>query len=238
MSRTHKAGHGLQLATVLCTLLLVTGLALIAVFVNAQGFATEPALTTSQQAEREAATTPTPTPQPLSTASPPPASPAPTPAATGQAVAKPVQLTIASIELTSVLNPTGLDHTGAIQAPAPGPHYNQASWFTGSPKPGQNGPAVIVGHIDGPDQRTSVFFKLSSLRPGNQITITRADHSRITFEVYRLQRYAKNDFPTLAVYGNTDQPELRLITCAGQFDQTTGNYRDNTVAYARILTPN
>lgn len=113
---------------------------------------------------------------------------------------------------------------------------DQAAWFSGSPRPGQTGPAVIVGHIDGPGHRTSVFFRLGALTRGARVTVTRADHSIVTFEVYRVERYAKDGLPTVAVYGNTTGPELRLITRRGSFDPSAGPSRDNTVAYARMVT--
>ena len=50
-----------------------------------------------------------------------------------------------------------------------------------------------------------------------------------------MQAYPKDDFPTLEVYGNTDGPELRLITCGGEFDRGTGHYVDNTVVYASLV---
>lgn len=44
--------------------------------------------------------------------------------------------------------------------------------------------------------------------------------------------YSKDDFPTDQVYGETPEPTLRLITCGGSFDEVTGRYGDNVVAYA------
>jgi hypothetical protein len=35
------------------------------------------------------------------------------------------------------------------------------------------------------------------------------------------------------VYGRTDGARLRLITCTGVFDTSSGHYRDNLVVYAR-----
>ncbi|MEU4699461.1 class F sortase [Nonomuraea dietziae] len=34
------------------------------------------------------------------------------------------------------------------------------------------------------------------------------------------------------MYGPTGRPELRLITCAGTFDQKRRSYRDNLVIFA------
>ncbi len=54
------------------------------------------------------------------------------------------------------------------------------------------------------------------------------------FDVYRVERYAKSEFPTERVYGDTADPELRLITCGGALDRS-GQYQDNVVAYARLV---
>ena len=61
----------------------------------------------------------------------------------------------------------------------------------------------------------------------------RADGTIAVFEVTEVQMYAKDAFPTAAVYGAVPDPELRLITCGGTFDYTTRSYLSNTVVYAK-----
>jgi len=48
----------------------------------------------------------------------------------------------------------------------------------------------------------------------------------------RIERHDKNTFPTNAVYGDTPDSQLRLITCGGVFDRTLRSYKDNFVVYA------
>jgi sortase (surface protein transpeptidase) len=109
--------------------------------------------------------------------------------------------------------------------------YQVAGWFTGAPQPGQLGPAVIAGHVD---SRTgpAVFYRLRDLRPGNEIRVVRADHRVVRFKVDSVASYPKRSLPTDAVYGATTTPALRLITCAGTFDQSSRSYRDNLVVSA------
>lgn len=165
----------------------------------------------------------TPTPQPSSTRSSTlPSSP-------------PAKISIPAVGIHSRLQPLGLNRDGSLQVPAP-PHYNEAGWYTGSPQPGQTGPAVILGHLDGVGIARSVFFNLGAVRPHDHVQITRADGRSLTFTVYRVKRYAKDDFPTQLVYGNTTDPELRLITCGGRIDPVTGHYQDDTVVFARLST--
>jgi hypothetical protein len=55
------------------------------------------------------------------------------------------------------------------------------------------------------------------------------------FTVDGLQKVDKAAFPTEAVYGRTNFPELRLITCGGPFDESTGHYLDNIIVYADMI---
>jgi LPXTG-site transpeptidase (sortase) family protein len=143
-------------------------------------------------------------------------------------VSLPVALTIPSIGVQTSLVHLGLTAAGALQVP---PSTAVAGWFTGSPRPGATGSAVIAGHIDsraGP----GVFFRLSSLRAGDEVYVRRADGTLAVFRVTTVSQYAKDKFPTAAVYGATPDAELRLITCGGTFDYDTGSYLSNTVVYA------
>jgi sortase (surface protein transpeptidase) len=143
-------------------------------------------------------------------------------------VARPVALTIPLIGVRTQLITLGLAADGTMQVPS---STAVAGWYTGSPRPGAMGPAIIVGHIDsvsGP----GVFFRLSELRPGDRIYVTRADGSLAEFRVTAVQIYLKTAFPVQAVYGETPDPELRLVTCGGTFDAATGHYLSNTIVYA------
>ena len=75
------------------------------------------------------------------------------------------------------------------------------------------------------------FARLRALQPGDQITVERQDGTTAAFTVVKGEQYAKDNFPTDKVYGNTPGPELRLITCDG-LDRATGLWQDNYVVYA------
>jgi sortase (surface protein transpeptidase) len=171
-----------------------------------------------------------------------PSNPAPAPSATprpepsGVPVLASDELSIPDIGVQSVLNPLGVDADGGLEVPARGPHYDEAAWFTGSPRPGETGPAVLMGHVNGRGGTPSVFFRLAELGGGDPVTVSRTDGTTATFEVYRTEQYPKDEFPTTAVYGDTAGSELRLITCAGSWDAAVGHYRDNVVVYAQLVS--
>ncbi len=120
---------------------------------------------------------------------------------------------------------------GVLPAPV---DYSRAGWWTAGPAPGQLGPAVIAGHVDGPGG-PAIFYRLGQLAAGDTVDVTRADGTVATFVVDRVQSYAKAEFPTSEVYGNTtSRAELRLITCGGAFDHAAGHYVDNIVVFAHL----
>jgi len=150
------------------------------------------------------------------------------PPAKAQIVPRPTGLVIPAIGVRTKLIRLGLTASGALQVPA---NVAVAGWYTGSPRPGGTGSAVIAGHIDsvsGP----GVFYRLSELTAGDRVYVKRADGTLVEFRVTSVQTYPKDRFPTEDVYGPVPDPELRLITCGGAFDAATDHYLSNIVVYA------
>jgi sortase (surface protein transpeptidase) len=146
-------------------------------------------------------------------------------------VARPVSLIIPAIGVNTRLVHLGLTASGALQVP---PSTAVAGWYTGSPRPGEPGGAVIAGHIDsykGP----GVFIYLQRLHVGERAYVRRADGTLAVFRITMVRSYLKTKFPTGAVYGPTPDAQLRLITCGGTFDWATGHYLSNTIVYASLV---
>ena len=149
---------------------------------------------------------------------------------------RPTRVRIPAIDVDASMIPLGLRVDGTIEVPT---EADQAGWWVDGHEPGEVGPAVILGHVD---SRTgpAVFFRLTDLQPGDRIHVDREDHTIVTYEVQSLEQYAKDEFPTEAVYGSTDQPVLRLVTCGGPFDRGDRSYEDNVIVFAtevHLATP-
>jgi hypothetical protein len=142
----------------------------------------------------------------------------------------PVRLQVPSADIDTSLIGTDLDGGGALVPPS---DDTVAGWYRAGPAPGDAGPAVLPGHVDGP-AGPAVFFRLRDVAVGDPVTVVRADGTTVRFAVTRVARYAKDTFPTEEVYGPTSGAELRLITCGGTFDHATGSYLDNVVVFARL----
>jgi hypothetical protein len=141
----------------------------------------------------------------------------------------PVRVELPSIGVSSRLVRLGLAADGSMEVPR---DYDLAGWFTGGAMPGEDGPAVIAGHVDS-QSGPAVFYRLGDLRPGDPVRVQRADGGWLGFEVTATARYPKERFPTEAVFGPVTGPVLRLVTCTGAFDRASGHYLDNLVVTAR-----
>ncbi len=140
----------------------------------------------------------------------------------------PVGVRIPRIGITSSLQALGLNEDSSIQAPT---EWQEAGWFAAGVEPGQPGPAVIAGHVDSVDG-PAVFYRVDELVPGDEVLVDRADGSTVRFLVTGSDRFPKDEFPTEVVYGPATGPELRLVTCGGPFDRSSGHYRQNVVVFA------
>jgi LPXTG-site transpeptidase (sortase) family protein len=141
---------------------------------------------------------------------------------------RPTALDIPAIGVKTRLARLGLTAAGTLQVPA---STAVAGWYTGSPRPGEPGAAVIVGHIDS-NRGPGVFYRLADLKPGNLVYVQRGRGRLAVFKVTEVRTFLKSKFPTAAVYGAVPDSQLRLITCGGAFDPATGHYLSNVIVFA------
>jgi hypothetical protein len=146
----------------------------------------------------------------------------------------PVRLQVPAIGVDTRLLRLGRAKDGTVEVPT-GPHqWDRAGWYEHGTRPGDPGSAVILGHVDSKRDGPAVFYRLRELRPGDPITVVRADGSTVRFAVERTEQYPKTRFPTDDVYYPTLTPRLRLVTCGGSFDRQAGHYRANVIVFARL----
>lgn len=150
--------------------------------------------------------------------------------AAGLARSEPTEIDVPKIGAHSTLIPLGLNPDKTIEVP-PVSTPRQAGWYVNGPTPGEAGPAVILGHVDG-NKQEGIFYRLKELAVGDRISVSRKDGTSVGFVVSKVDQVAKEVFPSDAVYGDTADPELRLITCGGSFDSAVHSYRDNIIVYA------
>lgn len=147
----------------------------------------------------------------------------------------PVRISIPSLDVDAPVHPVGLDTDGAIAAP-PLERADETGWYEDGPTPGQYGAAVIVGHVDD-REGPAVFYGVGDLPVGSRIEVNRQDGQVAVFEVTEVRTYPKESLPPDEVYGDFGVPELRLITCGGQWVGGEAGYADSVIVFATLVNP-
>ncbi|MGP3688095.1 class F sortase [Streptomyces sp. IBSNAI002] len=198
---------------------LLAAVLLAAALTGCGGAATPPVAAAPPPDAAPPAVTPTTAPAAASPAAPMPA-------------AAPVRVRIPSAGVdASPLLTLGLAADGTVEVPSVA-EGDEIGWYGKGVTPGETGPAVLIGHFDtvrGP----AVLKDVARVRTGDEITVSRADGSTAVFRVRELEQVDKKRFPTDKVYGDTDRPELRVITCGGRI--TDGHRPDNIILYADLV---
>ena len=120
--------------------------------------------------------------------------------------------------------PVGVDWEHALVLPS----IPSVGWWIGSSALGAaRGQVVLAGHLDDDQGRIGAFAALSTLRPGEHVTVG-AVNRRVTYRIVALQSYRKTALPR-SLFAAGGPPRLTLITCGGPFTPGQG-YADNVVA--------
>ncbi|MCX4990683.1 MULTISPECIES: class F sortase [unclassified Streptomyces] len=148
--------------------------------------------------------------------------------------ARPQRVDIPSMGVQAPVVARGLDRRGGIDPP-PYEQPGVVGWYAAGAKPGAAGTALMVGHVD-TETRPAVFYKLSAVKPGDTVRVVRDDGTVAEFTVDDVQVLARDHFDARQAYGErqSGRAELRLITCGGTFDRTSGSYTANVIVSAYL----
>lgn len=140
---------------------------------------------------------------------------------------KPESLKIPAIGVDTSVQHLGTTETGEMAVPD---NIDEVSWFSPGYQPGQNGRAVIAGHVDGIDG-PAVFWDLSELQPGDEITVE-GEGRQLIYKVHTMESVPLDEADVPNIFGYSSSPELVLITCSGTYDFSRGTREERLVVYA------
>ncbi|MFD8717495.1 class F sortase [Streptomyces sp. NPDC059629] len=163
------------------------------------------------------------------------AAPSADPRRTGEALPRstPTRLIIPKISVDAPFTTLTIGSSGQLQPP-PADDINLVGWYSRGVSPGEAGTAIIAGHVD-TKISAAVFARLDELGRGDRFTVDRADGTKADFVVDDADTFAKDDFPSERVYADTRRPEVRLITCAGDYDHDVKDYTENLVVFGHLV---
>ncbi|KOU31625.1 peptidase C60 [Streptomyces sp. WM6372] len=122
--------------------------------------------------------------------------------------------------------------TGELGVPNADTDADSPGWWTGGATPGEKGVSVLVAHFDtkhGP----ALMKDVKKIGLGDLIEVPREDGKTARFKIREIEDVNKKDFPTDKVYGETQRPELRLLTCGGEIKD--GHRTNNVIFYADLV---
>lgn len=144
----------------------------------------------------------------------------------------PVKLLIPELAIEARIESVGMDSKGRMDVPK---DADNVAWYNLGYKPGEKGNAVIAGHFDKATGAPAVFYQLEKLQKGDRIMTVDEKGQTVTFVVVRTTTYPDNTFPVQEVFGEAQKPMLNLITCDGEWNNTTKSYSHRTVVYAEMI---
>lgn len=138
------------------------------------------------------------------------------------AVPQPAQLRIPAIHVDAPVLNVGQTAQGLMDAPVSkalnSPYWTHVFWYAPGAAPGQDGNAVIAGHVDRVGGDPAVFWFLKKLVVGDDIYVTTMQGQTLHFVVDRTVSYAiaAPSGPIInTVFGPITGHHLNLITCNG-----------------------
>jgi len=141
----------------------------------------------------------------------------------------PIHLKIPSINVSAVIESTGITPNGEMGIPK---GATTTAWFNLGPKPGEKGSAVIDGHFGWKDNLPAVFDNLNKLQKGDKIYVDDDKGITTTFVVQEIRKFEKND-STSNIFNSKDNiAHLNLITCKGIWDAKSKSYSERLVVFS------
>ncbi|GCE49053.1 sortase family protein [Thermosporothrix hazakensis] len=154
---------------------------------------------------------------------------------------QPARLQIPRLQIDAPVLGVGATASGKMDAPTSqainSPYWTSVFWYTLGVSPGQQGNAVIAGHVDKTGGDPAIFWNLKVLQPGDELQVQLGDASIVRFVVERLESYPAEttDAEVMKqVFGPTTERRLNLITCSGAW--TEHGYDQRLVAFTRLAS--
>lgn len=133
-------------------------------------------------------------------------------------------LVIPAIGVNAPIEPVGKSAAGSMEVPVRNP-WTGVGWYKYGSRPGEQGSAVLDGHLDRPGGAPAVFWRIHSLHIGSTILLVQHGKKTKVFRVVEMANYSPQNAPLARIFRNTTGAFLNLITCSGiwipQLHQTT-----------------
>lgn len=147
-------------------------------------------------------------------------------------IAKPKTLMIKTLGVTADIEEVGQDKKGNMDVPsAP----DTVAWYRLGVLPGEQGNAVLAGHVDDETGKPAIFANLKKITKGDKIYVTDKNNISRTFIVVDKKVYPYDASPIETIFGATTSAQLNLITCQGEWDTKRKTYKERLVVFSQLV---
>ena len=147
--------------------------------------------------------------------------------------ARRARLAIPSLGIDAAIQRVTVSGHNTIGVPT---NFTDVGWYAYSPMPGQEGTAIIDGHVDNGLALAGVFKHLSDIKVGDAVDVTDQTGPVVHFEVIQVDTYPYDSTSTDALSYSKPGSYLRLITCSGSWLPLLRTYDKRIVVTARLVT--
>lgn len=126
----------------------------------------------------------------------------------------PSRLVIPKIEVDTTVEHVGVGDDGTLLVSS---IPENVGWYRMGRMPGENGTAVIVGHLDMASGAPAVFYNLRQLEMGDEVYVTDERGKQMKFVIINKQSYPLDQIPLEEVFHGEGRAILNLITCDGDY---------------------
>ncbi len=143
----------------------------------------------------------------------------------------PVEFLIVRLGIHAPIEPVGiLDNAMAVPV-----KKEDVGWYDRGPRPGDQGSAVLAGHVNWDGGQDAVFASLHTIKIGDIVQVRNSVGVTDTFVVVRIKDYPMNN-DTVEVFSSSDgSRRLNLITCDGVWDKILKTHRLRLVVFTEKI---
>jgi LPXTG-site transpeptidase (sortase) family protein len=148
-------------------------------------------------------------------------------------VSVPTRLIVPTVGIDANVQHVGISKSGRMAVPT---NYTDVGWYKYGSLPGEAGTAVMAGHLDNGFGQAAVFKQLEDLKPGDVITIQTQGGQAVHFKVRTSETFSAQLDSTDAIFVSSGVPQLKLITCEGEWDKKHKTYTNRRVVTADLIS--
>lgn len=145
----------------------------------------------------------------------------------------PTQIDIPTIGVHAHVQEVGKKADGSMATPT---NFSDVGWYSLGSKPGEEGSAVVAGHVNNARTTSGVFEHLSDMSVGDYITLSDKDGKTLLYRVREVAQYTTNEAPADQIFTTAGPTQLVLVTCGGDWDTAAHAFDKRFVVYAQLAT--